>query len=594
MGMPDQKQLEDVNDIYARIFGEDPLLLKSDSQEEFGQQILKNLLIERALKSKPPSAIQLYDGDERREFKSPSQAKPRRPNAALRKVYPRSVSKRSDEAKSHIDQLESLTMFSKGWLTMDRTNRTYFSCSDARDDLEFTGSPFDKRIRIAAVGYRVAISSLQEQGFFDEDLSPRIPKADKISLTKLPEVKSFQKLRRTKLLPKARYQRWVTTILRHVDAALQQGSQFVVFPEFALPPKRDKGARPIEKQITKIASRYEHSYFLFSGSRHEGLYNRGFILTRDENERRPAERWWHYKVASARSLGENVMGPQNPVTPSYRFTVPAFEPGEEELELEVVVAICVDVFDTSTFINYVINAALAASNYYRTIILVPSFNPSREFLHALRDLSFLAACPVIYVNGLHGDAKLFLYGIAVSDLDEIEKIKPDVPAAEADSNTSKVMATLTDVKRAIEQSKQRDTAELHVLERAALRKERDTKLDRLMTKRRVKLEKRLEAVTDQLTSIELLEKDLHELHSRGAFKHMITVEYCDSCAHGDHGSEEYCPSDILYYNLDPLLLQKLQRFRRDYFKRDKFLPTPFQTEELRKARARYLRSEVSG
>ena len=202
--------------------------------------------------------------------------------------------------------------------------------------------------------------------------------------------------------------------------ALDLGSHFILLPEFALPPKLDGQQHSIEEEITKLASSYKHPYFLFSGSRHEGIYNRGFIITRSTEEPEPTKRWWHYKLASARSLGENVMGPQNPASPTYRFNLEPIDTEGELLELEVVVAICVDVFDTSTFINYVINAALAASDRYKTVILVPSFNPAREFLHALRDLSFLAACPVIYVNGLHGDAKLFLYGIDVSDLDEIE------------------------------------------------------------------------------------------------------------------------------------------------------------------------------
>ena len=153
------------------------------------------------------------------------------------------------------------------------------------------------------------------------------------------------------------------------------------------------------------------------------------------------------------------------------------------------------------------------------------------------------------------------------------------------------MDTLASVKANIEQAQRKATEELRDLQQHALARNRNLKLDRLMSKRREKLERRLEAIDNQLDAIELLTNDLRELRAKGAFRHIITVQPCPKCREPEHGNSEYCPSDIIYYNLDPLLLRKLLRFRRLYFQKDKFLPTPFRREELQKARARYLRRE---
>src|SRR5262249_53376938 len=83
---------------------------------------------------------------------------------------------------------------------------------------------------------------------------------------------------------------------------------------------------------------------------------------------------------------------------------------------EITVAICFDVYDPTVFLSLVLKHVKNLSEYQKTIVLVPSFNPSPDFVELLRDLSFLAQCPVIYVNWLHGDARAFVCGFAISAL----------------------------------------------------------------------------------------------------------------------------------------------------------------------------------
>jgi len=56
------------------------------------------------------------------------------------------------------------------------------------------------------------------------------------------------------------------------------------------------------------------------------------------------------------------------------------------------------------------------------MMLVPSFNTSIDFVALLRDLSFLSRSMVVYVNGLHGDAKMYICGFAVSDFTERSRV----------------------------------------------------------------------------------------------------------------------------------------------------------------------------
>ena len=80
-------------------------------------------------------------------------------------------------------------------------------------------------------------------------------------------------------------------------------------------------------------------------------------------------------MASARGLGENIMGPQNARLPSpttlslYRRMVAG------QFNDRVFVALCYDVFDPTTFINSVVHYADASAHMNENIILVPSFNP---------------------------------------------------------------------------------------------------------------------------------------------------------------------------------------------------------------------------
>ena len=79
------------------------------------------------------------------------------------------------------------------------------------------------------------------------------------------------------------------------------------------------------------------------------------------------------------------------------------------------IAVCYDAFDPTTFLSLLIQARTDGSDHVPKILLVPSFNPSRDFVALLRDLSFLARCAVVYVNALHGDAEMFVCGFSITD-----------------------------------------------------------------------------------------------------------------------------------------------------------------------------------
>jgi hypothetical protein len=387
------------------------------------------------------------------------------------------------------------------------------------------------------------------------------------------EGKSVEKLRRTKLRDAGAQTRWLDAIMRHVRLALDRKSQFVVLPEFALPPDVDE--KLIADEIKKIADEYDHEYFLFSGSRHEGIYNRGFLLSRQAEETEATKIWWHYKVASARGLGENIMGPQTVKVPGYNFTLKTRD--GLTVEYRVFVAICYDVFDPTTFINYLIQCADSDSGFYESIILVPSFNPAREFVDALRDLSFVARCPVIYVNGLHGDAKLFLYGVEIADLVAAEESSLDDASPEPSRLDQSMQAMRERLRSQAQEEMQRFRAVSRMYDNAedvAAKRIIRSVLDSI---RRRKLlldarEMKLRDFYDQLAS----------LRRQGVLKHLITTESCDNCTDKAHDGDAYCPKDVLYYNIDIRLIRELQKFRNDYFAADDFLPLPFRREEREK------------
>jgi hypothetical protein len=361
-----------------------------------------------------------------------------------------------------------------------------------------------------------------------------------------------------------------------------------VLPEFALPPDA-KDVSPA--QIIKgLADNAQHEFFLFSGSRHEGVYNRGFIVSR-ERELGVSDVWWHYKVAAARGLGENIMGPQYRKLPSYDFRLPSPDnPGnpEKDMHCKLFVAICYDVFDPTTFINYVVQCADSDAIMHENIILVPSFNPGEEFVHALRDLSFVARCPVIYVNGLHGDATLFLFGIAISD----------IAAMESQKLPSRRSRRKPQAGRPVQQDQSAFDHNLHTmmetLEREANEAEQlfhaakaagEASSNREFRSRVIhwtrELSDKKRALVSQRKALDDFRSGLQHLRNIGALKHLITKEKCAVCAaKRTHRIDDHCPNDVLYYNIDLRLYSLLKDFRNDFFNQDdKFLPLPFRESQ---------------
>jgi predicted amidohydrolase len=405
------------------------------------------------------------------------------------------------------------------------------------------------RLRIAAVGFRVKISRLTNQGYLNEDLAV----CDTISrgIVGLPDSDELAQLGRSVRLPFTGEDKWAGTIEAHVERALARGSHVVLLPEFALPSAT---ARAIEKRLCQACDRVnqEQDHFVFAGSRHEGAYNRGLIVSKRDNAVRDA---WHYKLASAKALGENILGPHGDQFPSYSLRLTLAHGGYAQIE--IMVAICYDAFDPTTFLNLVLSSASHERNYQERIILVPSFNHSREFVELLRDLSFLAECPVVYVNGLHGDARMFICGFDVCDIRQQQSV----------ALVERLNETVRDLEgRLFEENE---------------RYRRECASDPSYTR---SPEQREEVASwkHRVEELKTLREHVSILLAAGALDRIITVEGCNACIRQSHLDDYNCPADILYYNIDMGLIHALADFRRKYFKAE-LLPKPFHAANLEEA-----------
>jgi hypothetical protein len=540
------------------VFVKDPLLLQHKSQLAYGETLIWNLLVGRTIASGVPDAIDLHARDLGKiELRRSYDPDPPEPN--LIATYRRLRNLRDDLSKADRDALEKFTMVSRGSKTARRVRDTV---KDGRDlkrlpieqDAQETDKSLKDRLKIAAIGFRVQISKLIGKGHVDDDLcmlEPLPPPPNKIS--GVPDKSGIGELGRTRLLKskKGREDRWVQTVCSHIEKAVCAGSHIVVFPEFALPPDAD-----LEPKIRDHCSRssHPHSQFVFSGSRHEGGSNRGLVYYLKDKQPQPEEHW-HYKVASARSLGENILGPHSDEFPTY---VVETKVGKEDFDINVTIAVCYDSFDPSTFLSMVVSTATYDEYFANRIILVPSFNPSNQFVESLRDLSFLAACPVVYVNSLHGDARMFVSGVAVSDIFEdaggrvLKQIEDQLESLRAQLRHNQTEARTTE-----------HTDGLPDADAPALFRVRQD-------------DKRLE-------SLEALLANLQNIKHNGGLENLITVERCTECLTG-HADDYGCASDILYYNIDVTLLRALKRFRTSYFRTDEsFIPSPFRRDGLEEA-----------
>jgi hypothetical protein len=548
------------------IFKDDPFLLKGASQRAFGRALLKNVLVRRTALSGSTDLVDLYNPTSR-PTRGPT-TPPGPPPADLVRRYLQSRIQRTELSEEDREALMRITMLARGERTRRRLHPVpgkdgiglkdkFLTHDEARKDLAGEAVDLDHRLRVAAVGFRVKISKLVDNAYLFEDLCvlEQLPYPQPI--VGIPDDAGISQLGRTKKAhasQRRHWHRWIDSVCGHVQAALDRDSHFILLPEFALPPEIDPSfdieAR-IRQRCKPKAGAQRHAHFIFAGSRHEGGVNRGLVLHgKDPEQPHPTE--WHYKVASARSLGENILGPRSDVYSSYETEV---QVNGEAFPFHVTVAICYDTFDPSTFLSLVLHTAKRVKYETEQIILVPSFNPSEQFVELLRDLSFLTSSTVVYINSLHGDAKAFIYGFAVSDL--LDKSSDELVDQIA-HHMIELRHRRTDAQHDIRDANRRgDTAaadEAH---------------------------KRAGLLRDQLSKLKALQDGIRALQNDGGLRHLITVERCDDCVRGSHRDDYDCRTDILYYNIDARLLKTLQDWRTGYFLLDEsFLPEPFHHDEL--------------
>jgi predicted amidohydrolase len=536
--------------IYDEIFDKDPLLLKDEKQKNYGREMLRHLLVYRLLTTSTPFPLDLHNSDDRASFRKRGKTPPpSAPDAALVARYGKIRRGREPVTEAEFDRLKDLTMVCDGRLTRSRSDLAYRNHDEAEKELKKLGQleKFNDRLRFAAIGYRVKISKLAGIGYFGEELSALQDVGRDAVVPNLNEDQTEPaQLGRTHALDDARLERWQETILSHIEKALDRNSEIVLLPEFALPSAPSRGA-PIDERIRKLSERDSvGDHFMVAGTRHEERYNRGFVVSKRKNE---VKDWWHYKMASARGLGENVMGPFGKNFPSYITSMPFVND-----TARITVAVCYDTYDPTMFLNIVLEAMDSQMKGKPKIILVPSFNLADDFVALLRDLSFLARCTVIYVNGLYGDARMFVCGYAIVDFaNKLPLIKQTIHDERAR------------LEKIIQEQNEADN---------------ENKKDRGWARQR----NTGSSETKKLEALGVLQERLEWYEESHSIDHIITIEHCQKCESGSHDEDDpHCERDVLYYNIDVRLIQALSEFRRDFYLAEDFLPEPLQMPKLEEA-----------
>jgi hypothetical protein len=524
------------------IFRDDPLMLQEKNQRKYFDDLLTRMIIDRSMRV--TSIVNL--NQPRQAALDPSRSLPKEPpHSKLVSDYLRSRRLRTQMPKDRWAQLKDYTMAFNAVFTEERKKFSPHAVANHKLKKKGVRSTLDKRLRIATVGYRIMISRLLNQGYFGEDLGvlPDFPEA---AVSDLNEASGVNYLRRTK--PIGDRAKWETAILTRIEAAHRSSSHIIVLPEFALPSAKTGDALTIQSRINSVTKKFaKNDVMLFAGTRHEGLYNRGLLIWKRLKQ---IEDCWHYKIASARKLGENILGPPGITMPLY---IKNFTCGGRTVAVGCMVAICYDAFDPTVFLNMLKQAVESYEHVKHLIILVPSFNTSQDFVAMLRDLSFLGRCCVVYVNGLHGDNTLYAYGFSVS---EFLKKK---------THTKKLMAK--EIKR-LEGEIDKEEA------RYAKAIKNDPDSDRSPAEKQ-----RLKDNREMLTALERFQSKMSEFQSDGALDHLITIESKPAKTM----QRETFGDDILYYNLDLGLLEALKTFRHNFFLNDKRLPSPLSFRELSRA-----------
>jgi hypothetical protein len=259
----------------------------------------------------------------------------------------------------------------------------YAEHDDAKKELRRARSSLDKRIRIAAVGYRVRISAIPEQALLGEQLCPLAPIKDQPIAEGLREAVGIGEIGRTRAPDGSDVQEWADTVVRYIEHAHRRKSHVIVLPEFTM-PVADKSKPPFDERLAGACASAQYDHFIFGGSRHEGGYNRGMVF--QTKSKTPNQKWsWHYKVASARTLGENILGPSHNMIASYPSYINL--PDKRAVDLAISIALCYDAFDPSVFLGLVRQAQPCVRNAGRR-----SFS-SRRLIH----LNYSLLCFAILV-----------------------------------------------------------------------------------------------------------------------------------------------------------------------------------------------------
>ncbi len=408
------------------------------------------------------------------------------------------------------------------------------------------------RIRIAAIGHRVPIA-LQNSGSVMGESLEQIPHTDNDVIFKrmgqqVPVAATGRtccfRVGEDKLDAELRT-RW-DDLEKKLEYALAYHADIVMAPEFAMPHGPDcTDEKSAEARIEKLCNRHnDHDFLLFSGSRHDGPYNRGLVARKLRGE--DCSPQWHYKFASSRPLGENILGPTGRHFPIYHVELN----GEK---YNIAIPICYDAYDPSVFRALAFqkdNDDTKNSSRFtkdRTlseslpIVLVPSYNTASKFIEFLRDISILNQCLVVYANSLHGDVRLFLYGIAIRDLRDKDR-------------RMEIIASLEE--RLNEIATERDELNKEVSNPSV-------QWDR--PKRQL-----YDDLTRQAMNIPSVIKHLNDLEHSEAFDQLLTIGKCEKCEENERsGASQWhydCLRDVVFYNIPMGLVRlcvKIHRLLRD-------------------------------
>ena len=537
--MPQGEYPERPHLIYKIIFQEDPLLLNDFSLRVYAKSLLRHTLVFRsAIAEKtgtddPPDMNgldpDLFDADR---------------VAELYRRYSASISKRTRLWLEPKDEafLRKVTMKSDGGRT---NNRLTPSIPKVSVTDEATGD-----IRIAAVGYRVKMART-ESPHFEECLGPlNITEGSPILDG---EAVTYGLAGRTQVLDREkRLRSWWQEIQKLLHLSLESNADIVFFPEFALPPDEtssDGNGALTAEEVFKSAVRDDgkDDCLVFSGTRHEGLYNRGLVLQKETGNVGSAS--WHYKIASARNLRENIITDSDHKIKKYKLKYELkskvnVNSGDPDQYAEILIPICYDTFDPSIFQSY-LHAALRGEDDTIRIFLVPSFNPSQDFIALLRDLSFLTQSVIVYLDALHGDSYMFICGFDMHDFAYQNRRETLIKSVA--NRCESLSAQLKEIKRCSELA---------------------NRLGKHFTADEVSHHKKIRR---QETVIRDLHGKLERHAASGTFENIVKTFKSRT---GLPSSEvKISLEDVLIYDLDLGFVHDLMEFRERYFEAEEYLPS---------------------